>query len=423
LAVLHNKLFHTKRLLLVKSVLLIISIFFNYTAKSQILGRDILGGKKSVTLPFQFVGGFIVVKVKYNNLLPLNFILDTGASNTILFDQYYASIFKTTFSDTIKVVGADIKSNIEGYIVRNGKFILPEMSSTTSLTRDYIVLSEDCIQLEKRIGKKIHGILGSDFLKRLTTQIDYQSEVVRLYNPEYFRPSKKTESLDAEIINGKPYVPVDIDLGSSIQKLKFLIDTGASISVIIHSNTDSLIQLPERSLPAYLGSGLSGEVEGHIGLLSKISIGKFSFDNLIASFQNIENPDSIDIIRNGLIGSVLLSKFTLTIDYTKSKLYLKPNKSFKKKIKTNKSGLVIHAFGEKLDQYIVQYVYPTSAGDIAGLKKGDILLKVNKCKTSKLSISRLLKRFRKKEGKVFRIKVYRDEEEIEKLLTLKELIK
>ena len=41
-------------------------------------------GAKKVEIPFERQGNFIIVKVTFEGLFPLRFILDTGAEHTIL---------------------------------------------------------------------------------------------------------------------------------------------------------------------------------------------------------------------------------------------------------------------------------------------------------------------------------------------------
>ena len=386
---------------------------------SQILGEDILQGKSEVVLPFQYIGGYILIDVYFHNIIPLKFILDTGASNTILFDRYYPEIFGENYSDTLHVVGSDIGSGIEGYIVRNGSF---KIKDSKTLIRDYIVLSHDYVNLEERIGVKIDGILGSEFFKRLTLEIDYQRKKLRIHNPDKFKPHKKDVAINTQIINGKPYIPTSINIGAKEIPINLLLDTGASVSLIINSDSDSLITLPKGSIPGYLGSGLSGDIMGHIGLISLLNLGPIRMQNLFTRFQNISDSTSIDVVRNGLIGNVLLSKFNMTIDYIKGKVYLKPNKYFKKKIEVDKSGLVLHAIGHELRKYIVHYVYPDSPAAQAGLVKGDIITKVGRCKTKNHRLEEIIKKFRGKSGKRLKVQYLRGATLLKKELILRPLI-
>ena len=51
---------------------------------SQIPGFYMNKGSKKLEIPFERIDNFIVVKILFEGLFPLRFILDTGAEHTIL---------------------------------------------------------------------------------------------------------------------------------------------------------------------------------------------------------------------------------------------------------------------------------------------------------------------------------------------------
>lgn len=392
------------------------------SARSQFIGEDILRGRKSVTVPFDMVGGFMIVKLRYNGIIPLNFIFDTGASNTILFDRTYADIFNVSYSDTMEVVGADIVGGLDGYIARRGTFSIAD--PPIKVKRDYVVLSDDLLQLEESLGIPVHGLLGSNFFKRLTVKINYVKRTLTFYDPSKLSISKKYEALPTQIINGKPYITCHVTTEDTNIALKMLLDTGADISTVLHSNTNDNIRIPENSIPGYLGTGLSGHLVGHIGLVDEIKLGSTSFRTLIANYQNIESDTlaELQLQRNGIVGNTLLSRFHIIIDFISRTVYLRPNKYLKHDFKTDKSGLIVNAFGDDFNHFVVHYVYPNSAADEADIKKGDIIDKVGRCKSSRLTLSKLAKRFQAKAGKEVKLRLSRNGELIKTTLTLRELI-
>jgi len=111
-------------------------------------------------------------------------------------------------------------------------------------------------------------------------------------------------------------------------------------------------------VPGYLGTGLSGHIVGYIGRLESLSIGSNTFSQLIANYQEIEidslSPPSAS--RAGIIGNTILSRFHIIIDFIKGEVYLKPNKYARTKFKTDKSGLVLNAFGENLNLFVVHFI-------------------------------------------------------------------
>lgn len=72
------------------------------------------------------------------------------------------------------------------------------------------------------------------------------------------------------------------------------------------------------------------------------------------------------------------------------------------------SGIELIAEGRGLRTFVVQNVRYNSPADRAGVRKGDILKKVNGINTQNLDLSRINALFRSKEGKKIRLKVERN---------------
>ena len=391
-------------------------------SQNQFLGNDLLKGKTHVKLPFEYVSGFIVVEVKFGRIIPLNFIFDTGAANTILFDKYYADIFQVEYVDTIGVKGADIYHEIEGYIVRNGNFTLPKIETT--VVRDFITLSQNYVKLEESLGIPIGGILGSDFFKRLTVKIDYCRKQITFYNPDQLKINHKWSEQNFDLVNGKPYIRCGLELGNDQVTANLLLDTGASTSVILHSTNSGTIELPDSTILGHLGAGLSGNILGHIGLINGITIGGYKFKDLIVSFQKIDSSaiDHQFLVGKGIVGNLLLEKFDILLDYVHGKLYLKPNKHFKEKLKLDMSGIILHAVGENLNQFIVNYVIPDSPAALADIRKGDVISKIGRHKASKCDLDHLISKLQGPSGKKIKLTINRNDQILKKEFKLRSLI-
>ncbi|MGB3798181.1 MAG: hypothetical protein WA952_00120, partial [Lewinella sp.] len=52
----------------------------------QRLDMKVLGNYRQIEIPFDTENDFIVIPILLNNLIPLRFIVDTGAENTVLLD-------------------------------------------------------------------------------------------------------------------------------------------------------------------------------------------------------------------------------------------------------------------------------------------------------------------------------------------------
>ncbi len=414
-----------RRLMLSAIKRIIFLLFFLFAAVesfSQIRGLELLENGKEVEFDFRFENNYILIDVRLNNFLPLSFIFDTGAEHTILFQKTIADLLDLEYSQQVTIVGADLQKGIVAYISRN---IAIDLADLPQVTRDIIVLSEDYLRLEELTGTSVDGIIGGSFFHGLVVDINYKKRKIKLIHPDKFKTPdpKKFETMDVSIVKNKPYIKAQtqIENGEETEVL-LLLDTGAGLTYLLHSNTDSLLNIPETVLRGSLGHGLGGIVEGFVGKSNYLKFGSYHFDNLITSFQEVDSVwhAKADVHRNGIIGNLILSRFRVIIDYTKHKLYLKAEKSYNKEFQYDKSGIILIAFGKDLSDYYVKDVFPDSPAEKAGIQTGDIIKKVGFWPTSFLSLNKILDKFSGEHGKKVSIKLERDGECIKKSFYLED---
>jgi len=348
-----------------------ISMFtlLSFTISAQYSGLDLLGGKKKIEVKFDFSNGFSIVEVLYGGILKMDFLLDTGASHNILFNKIANDILGYTYTDTIIIGGAELNMNMKALVSRN---IPIRLMTSKIINRDFIVLEKDYLDLEKLLGRRVDGIIGGDFLKGLVLDLNYKHGKITIHNPSKFKPKKNFTEHDIQLINYKPYMHSITKIEDEYDTLNYLIDTGASLALLIHSNKIKDFKMPENVIVGNLGTGLGGDVNGFIGITNHLEIDNYIFNNIVSSFQEIDTSviKRHKIYREGIIGNTLLSRFHVIIDYVNSKLYLKPISKLSKEFDFDKSGMLIYALGPNLDQYYVKTVYPNTPAEEAGIKPG-----------------------------------------------------
>jgi hypothetical protein len=378
-------------------------------AQNYNIVEEFLGGKDVRVVNFEFIQGFILVDIKFKNLIPMKFIFDTGSTHTILFDKTIADIFGLDYDKKIEIYGADLDREIFAYIARNIELTLDD---NIFVSRDILVLEEDYLLLEEMTGIQIDGIIGGSFFNPLVVEILYKKHKIKFYNPNTFKLNKSYDKgFDVEIKADKPYIKTLYTANATEQAkpLKLLIDSGAALTFLLHTNSDSTLHNNNTITRGVLGKGLGGELTGYIGKTYQIRFSQYHFDNLLTSYQDLSTVILNDemLFRNGIIGNDILSRFDIILDYMRKKIYLKPHKNYNKAFKHDKSGLIIFSYGKDLNQYYVKDVIPLSPAYLAGIKKGDVIKKINFWSYKYWSFGAINKLFQKKEGKKIKLVVER----------------
>ena len=402
--------------------LLVCSIPSHAQNSSVVLGIDLLDGSGNAKIKFEMEQGFIVIKTWLQGVIPLRLIFDTGAENTILFDKEIAELLGIEFERQIPIMGSDLDSVLIANIARNVKM---RIEGCRTAKRDIIVLENNNLMLKEKLGIEVSGIVGGGFFANLVVKIDYRKKVIMLQHPSKFKPPRSGyENLKLQVRSNKPYVLADVRIrDNKPTEVKLLLDTGASLAFLVHSNTDTALKLPERVMVGNLGFGLSGVLRGFRGKTQRLDLGKYQFNDISTSFQDL-NIDSTnfnrDIIRNGILGNTFLRRFIVIIDYSKEELYLKAKGKYNKKFDFDKSGLTLFSVGPNLDQYYVVAVLLDSPAYRADIKPGDLIYKLGRRKTIHMSLQEIMHKLSRKTGKRIKMTVIRDEVHLKREFLLEE---
>ncbi|MEM0992856.1 MAG: aspartyl protease family protein [Bacteroidota bacterium] len=366
-------------------------------------------GWKKVEIPFQFINGLMIVEVELNEAIPLRFIFDTGAEHTILSKIDIASLLGMRYARKFTIMGADMKTELTAFLVRD---VNVKVGRLFSPREAILVLDEDYFRFEELVGMEVHGILGASFFRQFVINIDYKDKIITFIKPRHFNIKKrKYQDLDIEVYRNKPYLYADMNMaGDSTRQVKLLLDTGASLPLLIYTDTDTTLTIPPNSIPGNVGRGLGGYLSGYQGRIQSLEFSDFQLGNVVTSFQKSDSIHQFIALndRNGILGNQILKRFELVIDYWDEKVYLRPNKSYNDKFKFDRSGLVILASGQDLDKFTVQKVIENSPAARAGVQKGDVIVSLNSLPVKTFTMENISTVLQKRVGKKIRLVVKRD---------------
>jgi hypothetical protein len=125
----------------------------------------------------------LLVEAKINNI-PLNLIIDTGASRTVFDRKILEERLRFTGEKTHDIQSAGIMADqIESRMGLADIFMIGNLN-----LKDYPVILIDLDAINKLYmkvtGITIHGLLGSDFLVKMKAVIDYKKLLLILRKPE-----------------------------------------------------------------------------------------------------------------------------------------------------------------------------------------------------------------------------------------------
>ncbi len=385
---------------------------------------DLIPKGETLELPFTYTQDFILVKMDLYGKIPLQFIFDTGAENTVIFDKLFLDIFSVEYDMTIPIIGSDFLGGDHAQVARRIPFVI---HNSVRAEMDVLVLDEYSGALKTFLGTEVNGILGSSFFRHFLVEIDYKKkEIILSRDRKGFDKKKKSyEVLPLEVHRNKPYVRASVQVSeSSSDSVLLLIDTGAGIPFLLHSNTAPEINIPDTTLVGHLGIGIGGLLTGYIGRTRFFQLGDHQFSDILTHFQDVDSAMVAQhrILRNGILGNPFLSRYRVMIDYTHQLLYLKPRKKSNRPFRFDRSGLTLIASGPNLNQYFIQSVRPGSPAAKAGALPGDEIRWVQRWPRAFWKLESLVKLLKKKEGKKIRMTVRRDGEKVRLKFRLKKLI-
>ncbi|WP_163409635.1 PDZ domain-containing protein [Flavobacterium ajazii] len=405
-----------------------IILFFGLLASFNLKAQDdflIQKQKKKVVIPFKLINNLVFVPIKVNGI-ELNFLLDSGVDETILFSMEEKKEVSFKNIQKIKLRGLGSEEEIEGLKSTNNILETHGMKSVNHMV--YIILDQG-FNLSSHIGIPVNGIIGYKFFKNNIVEVNYQKRKIFVYqNNEKVRNDldKKFETLPITIERSKPYVMASVLVNNVNMPAKLLVDIGNSDAFWVFENDK--IKLPEKNFPDFLGKGFSGDIEGHRAKMIKFSLADFEFKNPIVSFPDSSSIKNVKMVANriGSVGGEVLKRFTVVMDYADKKMYLKKNSKFNEPFTYNKSGITVQHNGlqwvqetvhletvkinttstideNNLDQrsndfrykfqlkpiFEIVNVRKYSAAEKSGLQKGDIIISINGNKPYKYTLQQI----------------------------------
>lgn len=278
--------------------------------------------KGPVEVPFIYSNNQVLVKAKVNGVKDLLFLLDTGATQTILDSQRARelslvnpnaskNISITTGSGFIKMHSVKLES------LQIGEIKLEQVAIATAKLQSLSAISD----------MEPAGLLGANILKRFFVTIDYDRQIVKFSDPDNVSIPEHAIVLETKPSLGMGGLAVEgtIDGGN---KLTFLIDTGAAFNHVSRPLITDVLKDKKKAdiLPIGVIKGLDGTpVSTGAIIFDTLKIGSNQFPKTVFSISTAEaatNPGLISGGKIAILGNPFFSRYKLSIDYRNQRIFL-----------------------------------------------------------------------------------------------------
>lgn len=266
--------------------------------------------------------GLILVSMSIGDSPPLDFVLDSGATQSSLTDPFLAAALGLQVREAGLARGMGSGATrvliAEDICVRGQGF---------EVMRASLVVHDIGVRLAALAGRDIHGFLGADLFDRYVVEVDPFDRRILLHDPDNFVYRGRGEVLPMEVVDRRPVVEgrVVVESGKKAVPVRLVVDTGSSRYLTLITKSRRQLKPPaERTLGASVG--VVGDTLVVVGPVERLEIGSFAAERLETAWME---PFQVPAVRNipklnGVLGNQLLSRYRVVFDYRHGRMILEP---------------------------------------------------------------------------------------------------
>lgn len=362
----------------------------------------------SVTIPIRIVSGYIFLDAMVNGNKAV-FVLDSGSG---------ADILNADSLKRLRIATNRGKSKEKATGAGGTTAAFPTVID--KLEVGGIVIEHDpavAIPLPSILG--CDGLLGYGFLSQWVTTIDYEKKTLTITQPEVFS-AHGVEGLPLTMIGDVPTVRASVDGVEG----SFQVDTGNGGAIVLTApfvEKHGLRNNYPARMETVTGVGVGGAMKGDLARGKTLTIGGTTIPSPIIDLSRQTQGTFADTRFDGNLGSQVLSRFVVSLDYPGQKIYLTPIASLANRFDYNRSGI-----GVKMQRGTVTVVNVTkkSPAELSGIRVGDQLLEVEGQPVREETLLAIPEYFRQAPGTPVRLTIRRkgDADSTNVVIVLRDLI-
>ena len=273
-------------------------------------------GKDSTSVPFDLVGNRPIIKLRVNRKTePLRFVLDTGSGISVISNETarrlkIKSITKGGFA---KGIGGDGKFEIVYGLLKDVGIGDVNLTNVPVYIREF-----------HPNGPPVDGYIGLSLISKFLTTIDYGNQTFSLTKKDAdTREFRENTELSLPLrLTSSGFLSGEVQLQGIETSLNFIVDTGASVSVISDqvARAEGISPFANRERLSVIGSaGVTDDVPTF--QLPLVTFGQHSRKDItaVALDLGIINEAS-GFEQSGILGGNFLKNYRLTFDFKNSKV-------------------------------------------------------------------------------------------------------
>ncbi len=305
--------------------------FLRYLGKQGSL--YVLTGDNKTTMPFDSIDGRPILKVRVNNNREqLRFVLDTGSGMSVISEE------------TAKKLGlrAVAKGGLARAVGGGGRFEIV-YGFLNSLDIGGVRVESVPVYIRHFFDNKtpIDGYLGLSVISKFIASVDYGDSIFMLRRPSDAN-SKDLWGVPISRNGVQPLAPGvleiplrttssgflsgEVHLEGVERPLNFIIDTGASVSVVsekLAREEELNNYLEPTRLRIYGAAGIADDVKSL--LLPKVMLGTFTRERISAAVLDLEPVnETAGFTQSGILGGNYLRHFRVSFDFQRGLIRLEP---------------------------------------------------------------------------------------------------
>ncbi len=293
--------------------------FLRYLGSKQVLYG--LGGNEQTKISFELLRDRPVVTLTVNkNKEPLRFVLDTGSG---------ISVISKETAEKLKIK-AVTRGGLARAIGGNGKFeIVYGFLKSVNIGDVQIRNVPVYIRQFQANDEKIDGYIGLSLISKFLTTIDYGAQTFSLVRKDVADEQNLAANSDLFLplrLTSSGFLSGEVQLEGMPSSLNFIVDTGASISVISAevagaSGISGFIR--NEKMRVVGAAGITEDVSSF--LLPRVTFGSNSRESITAIALDLDIINEASGFRQaGILGGNFLKNYCLTFDFKNSKVIFTP---------------------------------------------------------------------------------------------------